>query len=190
MKDSDKEQGVEARLIKKYDLVNLYLFAAQVILISILLLYYTWIGLVFTAIAITYKLFKEIFSSNDIIIFIKGLLQKRSIKIFLIILMLTTSVFLFILNNLNNIKKTERVNPRYFGGLVWDVESEPLSGVIIFLPELNLIDTTDEKGRFSFTIADTNFITISLVAQKDGYDTYDAEGSVGNMYYNFVMLKR
>ena len=190
MKDSDVEQGVEARLIKKYKLVNLYLFVAQVILISILLIYYIWIGVVFTAIAITYRLFKEIFSSNDIVIFIKGLLQKRNVKIFLIVLMLTTSGLFILLNNLNNNTKTEKTNSRYFGGLVWNEKNEPLSNVVILLPELNLIDTTDMLGRFSFENLDTNYSTVSIIADKLGDATYEAEGSIGNTNFNFILRKR
>jgi hypothetical protein len=106
-------------------------------------------------------------------------------KLILSTIFIVLSVLIFI-DDQNSIEDVTRS----FAGVVWDSEGEPLSKVEIILPELNLIDTTDDKGRFAFAIADTNLITISLVAKKEGYNTYDAEGSVGNLYYNFVMVKR
>ncbi len=78
------------------------------------------------------------------------------IFLFLSIIFFSLSSFL-LLSYKNSYDNTEKAVIRYFSGLVWDEDGEPLHQVVIFLPELNLADTTSNQGRFVFNIFDTLF---------------------------------
>ena len=67
----------------------------------------------------------------------------------------------------------ESTNMKTFAGIIWNENNEPLESVIVFLPEYNKYDTTNDFGKFEFYIQSDNEITVSIIAKKDGYHTYD-----------------
>ena len=110
---------------------------------------------------------------------------KNHFYLSIVIIILSLGIIL-----INESKDNIEIPIRDFAGIVWDENGEPLSNVIIVLPELNLKDTTDDLGMFSFFISNFEHPTVNLIAAKDGYESYEAEGTVGNKSYNFKMQKK
>jgi hypothetical protein len=78
--------------------------------------------------------------------------------------------------------------PQSFSGFVQDDRGDPLPGVTIIAPTLNIpSQTTDLRGRFSFQVdlpAGTNF---RLIAQKRGFETYTADPPSGDTTFNITL---
>jgi hypothetical protein len=75
-----------------------------------------------------------------------------------------------------------------FSGFVEDDRGDPLPGVKLTAPALNIPpQTTDPSGWFSFRVnlpAGTNF---RLIAQKPGFDTYSADPPSGDTTFNITL---
>jgi len=171
--------------------LTLFLFCSLTLFGFVLFIYWNVVvGVLFLVIPTAYYFIKKYISTRPVDELIKNLFgTKKSVLIFSITLVLF-SIAIIAVYEIDIFTKNQIIRNNKFGGVVWDNDSEPLSKVVKFLPELNLADTTDNQGRFSFIILDTNLTTISFIAQKNGYKTYEAEGSIGNRYYNFNMTKR
>ncbi len=78
--------------------------------------------------------------------------------------------------------------PQRFSGFVQDDSGNPLPGVTLTAPTLNVPpQTTDSSGRFSFQVelpAGTNF---RLIAQKSGFETYTADPPSGDTTFNISL---
>jgi len=78
--------------------------------------------------------------------------------------------------------------PQPFSGFVQDDQGDPLPGVTITVPTLNIPpQKTDPNGRFSFQVdlsAGTNF---RLIAQKPGFETYTADPPSGDTTFNITL---
>ena len=75
-------------------------------------------------------------------------------------------------------------------GVIWDEGQEPLPGVEVVLPELNLTTMTDRNGAFAFQVKDQKQRTVDFIARKDGYKTHNADATLGNTSMNFVMRRK
>lgn len=114
--------------------------------------------------------------------------SKPLTKIYLSLILITVATMLIFIPTKAVVGQSLTNNN--FGGMIWDHENEPLTDVLVSLPELNLVDTTDVYGKFYFESLDTNFTSITIIAYKDGYHTFEGEGTIGNLYYNFNMTKK
>jgi len=78
--------------------------------------------------------------------------------------------------------------PQPFSGFVQDDHGNPLPGVRITAPTLNIRpQETDPNGRFSFQVdllAGTNF---RLIAQKPGFETHTADPPAGDTTFNITL---
>ncbi|MBK8944374.1 MAG: hypothetical protein IPM32_03790 [Ignavibacteriae bacterium] len=92
----------------------------------------------------------------------------------------------FLLNDQNSEKEN---NVKTFSGIIYDQNGEPIDSVIVFLPEYNKFDTTDNFGKYEFKVQGNKEITININAKKKGYYTYDSDGTLGNRSYNFILKK-
>lgn len=171
--------------------LTLFLFCSLTLLGFVLFFYWNVvIGVLFIVIPTAYYFIKRYISTRPVDELIKNLFStKISVLVFSITLVLF-SIAIITVNEIDVFPKHQVIRNNKFRGTVWDNESGPLSKVVIILPELNLIDTTDSKGRFSFTILDKTLKSVSFFARKKGYKIYEAEGSVGNPNYNFNMIKK
>lgn len=170
---------------------TLLLFCSLIFFGFVLLFYWNVVvGLLFIVVPTAYYFIKKYISIKPVDDLIKNFFStNKSVTIFSIALVLI-SIVIITVNETDVFSKNQMTRNNNFSGMVWDEESEPLSEVIIFLPELNLFDTTDHQGRFSFVIHDTTSKSISFIARKEGYKTYEADGSVGNPNYNFNLIKK
>jgi len=172
-------------------LTTLLPFFSLVLLGVVIWSYYNLVvGSIITITSVAYLFLKKYYSTKPIDDLLKRIFSNKtsvivfcSVLIFISMIIIVHKEFHIFSNNLPKISQR-------FNGTVWDEENEPLNGVIVFLPELDIYDTTDNNGKFSFPISDTNLVTVSLIAQKEGYKTYEAEGSVENPNYNFNMIKK
>ena len=114
---------------------------------------------------------KEKFKNNK---FIKNVV--------IIIWLLIVIMFLF-----NSLPYKNKIEP--FAGIIYGESGEPLDSVVVFLQEFNKSDTTNSFGKFEFNIESNNEKTINIIAKKDGYHTYDSDGTLGNRSYNFILKK-
>jgi len=80
--------------------------------------------------------------------------------------------------------------PHPFGGFVQDDHGNPLPGVKITAPTLNIQQQeTDANGKFSFQAdlpAGTNF---RLIVQKPGFETHTADPPAGDKTFNITLHK-
>lgn len=75
-------------------------------------------------------------------------------------------------------------------GAIRSEENDPLPNVRVSLPKFNLETTTDQFGQFRFEVTAPPQETIALLAQKPGYETYEADVSLGNTVLGFTMRKK
>lgn len=75
-------------------------------------------------------------------------------------------------------------------GAVRNEANDPLPGVQVSLPRFNLTKTTDSLGQFQFEVTASNQETVALLAQKPGYQTYEADVTLGNTALGFTMRKK
>ena len=85
-------------------------------------------------------------------------------------------------------KSTQTTESQPFSGFVQNDQGDPLQGVTITAPMLNVpTQETDLNGRFSFQVhlpAGTNF---RLIAQKPGFETYTADPPAGDTTFNISL---
>ncbi len=172
-------------------LLSLFLISSLIFFGLTLYLYFNKVsGGLIIIVPIVYQLLKKRVSTKPIDELLNKIFNSGKLILTLSILLCLIGLVIIITNENNMLFKEKNIIERKFGGIIWDEGNEALSDVIITIPELNLLDTTDIFGRFSFVIKDTNLISVSVIAQKEGYYTYEAEGSVGNTSYNFSMKEK
>jgi len=76
------------------------------------------------------------------------------------------------------------------GGEIRSEGNNPLEGVQVSLPEFKLTTATDEFGQFRFEVSAPHQETVAILAQKPGYEIYEADVTVGNTALGFTMRKR
>jgi len=74
-------------------------------------------------------------------------------------------------------------------GMIVDERQEPLADVEVFVPEFNLIASTDRHGVFTLQVRAIPQRPVKLVARKGGYVTYRADATLGNTSFNFTMQR-
>ncbi|MBX3334368.1 MAG: carboxypeptidase regulatory-like domain-containing protein [Nitrospira sp.] len=80
--------------------------------------------------------------------------------------------------------------PHLLIGTIRDEASDPLPEVQVSLPRFNLTKTTDSLGQFQFEVSASEQETVALLAQKPGYQTYEADVTLGNTALGFTMRKK
>lgn len=89
----------------------------------------------------------------------------------------------------DNRGKTTAKITQPLSGLIRDENNNPLTHVNVSLPSYNLTVTTNALGKFQFNVKDINQKSVDLMAQKTGYQTYDAYATLGNTKISFTMEK-
>ena len=84
---------------------------------------------------------------------------------------------------------SEKPTPQLLIGSIRNEANDPLPGVQVALPQFNLMKTTDSFGQFRFEVTASNQETVALLAQKPGYQTYEADVTLGNTALGFTMKK-
>jgi hypothetical protein len=77
-----------------------------------------------------------------------------------------------------------------FGGIVWNEAHEPLEGVEVRLPEFGLAVSTGKNGVFAFQVKAQRQRPVNIIARRDEYETYDADGTLGNTSFNFILRRK
>ena len=78
--------------------------------------------------------------------------------------------------------------PQPFSGFVQDDNGNPLPGVKISAPALNIRpQETDPNGRFSFQVNLSAGMNFRLIAQKSGFETYTADPPSGDTTFNITL---
>lgn len=85
--------------------------------------------------------------------------------------------------------KVEQPKRQALGGAIRSEGSVPLDGVKVSLPHFKLETTTDKFGQFRFEVTASDQETVALLAQKPGYQTYEADVTLGNPALGFTMRK-
>lgn len=85
--------------------------------------------------------------------------------------------------------KAEVAADQPLNGTIFDEQNRRLSGVQVKLPEFNKLATTDEEGRFEFSVKAPHGQEVELVAEKHDYRTEERFASVGNTHYDFTMQR-
>lgn len=75
-------------------------------------------------------------------------------------------------------------------GTILDQHSEPLTNVLVTLPEMNQQTLTDEQGFFSFELEAEKGIMVHLMAQKDEFNTYRKTVPLGTTGHTFKMERK
>lgn len=75
-------------------------------------------------------------------------------------------------------------------GMVLDETThEPLSGVVVSLPDFDMKRTTEQDGSFRFRVTSGRQASIKFMAQKNGYKSYTNYATLGNTDLRFPMEK-
>ena len=72
-------------------------------------------------------------------------------------------------------------------GQILDEQNQPLSEVIVDLPEHNLIDTTNSSGRFEFKVQAPHQAQVILQARKPGYLPIHKYPALGVTFLQYTM---
>lgn len=72
-------------------------------------------------------------------------------------------------------------------GTIYNQQGDPLRGINLNLPEYSLSATSNQDGRFEFTIEDAHGEATDLVAQHPLYQTSNKLVPIGNQSFNFTM---
>jgi TIR domain len=75
------------------------------------------------------------------------------------------------------------------GTVLDEATGEPLQGVIISLPDFDMIKTTEAAGHFQFRVTKERQARIKFTAQKNGYKSYTNYATLGNTDLRFPMEK-
>jgi hypothetical protein len=84
----------------------------------------------------------------------------------------------------------EKPTPQLLIGAIRNEANDPLPDVQVSLPQFNLIKTTNSLGQFQFEVMASEQETVALLAQKLGYQTYEADVTLGNTALGFTMRKK
>ncbi len=83
----------------------------------------------------------------------------------------------------------KRINHYKLAGTISDVAGNPIPGVRVALPEYHVENKSNSDGRFELEVRDEQQHTVSLIAQKQGYQTARLSPTLGDPELNFL-LKR
>lgn len=75
-------------------------------------------------------------------------------------------------------------------GSIRDEAGQPVEGVKVSLPKFNQIVTTDPLGQFRFRVTDLKQETVGLLAQKDGFEPYENDFTLGNTEISFTLKEK
>ncbi len=89
----------------------------------------------------------------------------------------------------NNRDKTTAKITQSLSGFIRDENNNPLTHVNVSLPSYDLTVTTNALGKFEFSVKDIKQKSVDLMAQKTGYQTYDAYATLGNTKISFTLEK-
>ena len=70
--------------------------------------------------------------------------------------------------------------PTLKGQIVDAFTKEPLEGVTVSLPDLNVVRQTDASGHFEFSNKEILSKLVRMVLSKEGYETWETRGEAGN----------
>lgn len=83
----------------------------------------------------------------------------------------------------------EKPTPQLLIGAIRNEANTPLPDVQVSLPKFNRTTTTDQFGQFRFEVTAPAQETVALLAQKPGYQPYEADVTLGNTALGFTMRK-
>ena len=87
--------------------------------------------------------------------------------------------------------KTSKHIEQVLSGVIWDgAENKPLAGASVTLSDFDTTVVTNRRGRFSFTVEAAWQINVSLIAQKEGYETQTADPTLGESDLELVMPRK
>ena len=73
-------------------------------------------------------------------------------------------------------------------GIIWNENNNPLSGVVAYLVDFNMTDTTDLYGKFEFKVINApKYELVQIICMKDGFITEDRKVMIGNPSLNFIL---
>ena len=101
----------------------------------------------------------------------------------LILIMISIQIFY------NEEKESSVESIKTLSGIIWNENNEPIDSVIVFLPEFNKYDTTNSFGKFEFHVQSDSEITINIIAKKEGFRTFDSDGTLGSTSYSIILKK-
>ena len=82
----------------------------------------------------------------------------------------------------------QTATPQPFSGFVQDDHGNPLSGVKVTAPSLNIqSQQTDSNGRFAFQVDLPSGTNFRLIAQKPGFETYTTDPPAGDTTFNITL---
>ncbi|NIR51755.1 TIR domain-containing protein [candidate division KSB1 bacterium] len=102
----------------------------------------------------------------------------------------------FAIDFVDNTKQAETqageiVEEQTLEGTVWDEDVEPLPGVIVFLSDYKMTDTTDTNGVYKFKVTNKpKEALVELVARKDGFQTQERGATLGNTSNDFTLRRK
>ena len=85
--------------------------------------------------------------------------------------------------------KPEVAADQPLNGTIFGEQNRRLSGVQVKLPEFSKLATTNEEGRFEFSVKAPEGQAVELIAEKHGYKTEERFASAGNPHYDFTMQR-
>jgi hypothetical protein len=85
--------------------------------------------------------------------------------------------------------KPEVAADQSLSGTIFGEQNRRLPGVQVKLPEFNKLATTDEEGRFEFSVKAPQGQELELIAEKLAYKTEERFASAGNPHYDFTMQR-
>ncbi len=74
-------------------------------------------------------------------------------------------------------------------GAIRNDANDPIPNVQVSLPKFNRTTMTDSFGQFRFELMASEQETVALLAQRAGYQTYEADVTLGNTALGFTMRK-
>ncbi len=86
-------------------------------------------------------------------------------------------------------KDTVVLEVQPLAGQILDENNEPLSDVVVMLPEYGLTDTTNQLGSFEFKVKAPHQAQVKLQAQKPGYEPLFEDPSLG-VNFNIYHMRR
>jgi hypothetical protein len=89
------------------------------------------------------------------------------------------------------IQHTDTLKTFHLAGIITDEARRPLQNARITIIDLDstYVDSTSVSGTFRFQISSYNARHISLIAEKEGYDTYTSDPLLGNEKIEFNLKK-
>ncbi len=87
------------------------------------------------------------------------------------------------------IESPKKPYEQVLAGSVYSESGEPIREVKVSLPEFDKTVLTNSLGRFEMKLEAGHQATVELIAQKDGYKTYEQYATLGNKNISFTLRK-